>query len=150
MYQTCDPAVPDVVGAATVNDFIVAYTLTTAVELSNLDTEGSTIDCDRINMALVDAYNLLMSYKLLVNEISQQVIDLNLRRWMLILARYYLDTYKKQRDVVDEFEKLVKFLDDLAAGDAKGNYKMWNHNGRQAVWTSDSLSYLNRKDFGVY
>lgn len=148
----CDAAVPGVASAATVQDFIVAYTMVEAVELSNLDSGGSRIDCDRLNMALLDAYRELMSRKVLLSSQAGSVIDMNLRRWMLIIARYFLDTTRRREDVTTDYENLAKMLDDLAASssDASGGAgRIVNSNGKTAVYTAASLAKCNSKTFGV-
>lgn len=148
----CDQAVLGVASAATVQDFTTAYTMVEAVELSNLDSGGSRIDCDRLNMALLDAYRELMSRKLLLTSQSGAVIDMNLRRWMLIIARYFLDTTRRRTDVTADYENLAKLLDALGQSGAKSasdSYRVYNSNGKQAVFTADSIADQNSKAFGI-
>ena len=149
----CDPAVPANADAATVQDFITAFTMVEAVELSNLDSGGNSIDCSRLNMALADAYRLLQSEKVTMLSSAAQVVDLNLRRWMLIIARYYLDTVRRRQDVTDDYNAVMKLLADLHDASKNqsswGQYRLYNDNGKAAIWTEESLQRINSKTFGI-
>lgn len=142
----CDPSVPNVTNAATVNDFIIAYTLVEAVELSNLDSGGTAIDCIRLNKALTDAYIELMADKLLMTAPSAAVVDLNLNRWMLIIARYLLDTVRRRGDVVDDYKSLKDKLKDMYTKTAAGQrFNVSATYGKTARFTEKGLSnYTNR------
>ena len=150
--QTCDPAVPDVASAATVQDFIVAFTMIETIELSNLDSGGSSIDCGRINKALQDAYKLLMSSKVLLRPLAATVVDSNLNRWMLVIARYYLDTLRRRADVLADYKSVMDMLDKLGNSNAlsasQSPQRILNHNGKTAVFTQDSLANFNRRNAG--
>jgi hypothetical protein len=112
----CPVAVPQEPLAATIEDFVLAYGDVEAVELSNIDSVGSTIYCDRLNQALVDAYNYLQSVAALGGDSARLLVQSNLRRWMLILARYYLDSIRRRSDVTADFEQLAKLLNIARKG----------------------------------
>lgn len=149
MLETCDPAVPGVADAATVADFVLAFTTIEAVELSNLDSGGSSVDCDRINKALLDAYKLLVSYKGILVPAAAKVIDINLNRWMLILARYYLDTLRRRDDVSTDYKSVMDMLGKLSSSDVASASqfigKVYNSNGKSPVFTEQSLARVNRR-----
>lgn len=143
MLQSCQLAVPAVANAASVADFIVAYGMVETTELSNLDSSGSTIDCDRFNKALVDAYNWLQSKKLMLSQTLSAVIDLNLNRWMLQLARYYLDTIRRRPDVTYDYEKIVADIAVLErlAGNSFAQYSaISSENLKERRYTDASLA----------
>lgn len=156
----CEAAVPAVPTAATVQDFIVAYTMVETVELSNLDSAGSYIDCDRFNAALLAAYNYLMSAKLVLPPVGGLVIDQNLNRWMLMLARYYLDSVRRRPDVtadykavLDEIEKLRElkgFDGSIELPDGSSSPRVYLHTGKSPVWTEQSTEKYKKRDLGVY
>lgn len=120
---SCPPAIPDNPSAATVNDMVAALTLLEVTELSNLDSGGSFIDCDRINMALQDAYNLLMAYAEGASPSASRIIAANLRRWMIIIARYYLDSIRRRQDVADDYKLVMNSVTEvLTAGGINSVY----------------------------
>jgi len=148
----CGVAVPGVPNSATVEDFITAFTLVEAIELSNLDSGGSAIDCNRLNKALLDAYTELASAKLLLSAQAGRVIDANLNRWMLIIARYYLDSVRRRPDVTADYERVVNKLAELSnsSGDATGGAaRVYNHNGKRAVFTQESLKHFTSRTHGI-
>jgi hypothetical protein len=142
MANQCAPAVADPL-AATVDTFIRNTSVVEAVELSNIDSGGSSIDCERLNGALADAYALLKSEQLLLPSAAQEVISLNMSRWMVVIARYYLDNVRRRPDVTADFERVtskLKELSELSALDAsvaQGSISV--SFGKQPVWTQQSL-----------
>lgn len=114
--STCPVAVPSEPLAATVSDFLLAYGDVETVELSNIDAVSDTIDCDRMNLALVDAYDYLQSIASLGGAAAATLVRANLRRWMLILARYYLDSIRRRTDVTKDYELLQKLLEAVRRG----------------------------------
>lgn len=148
----CDLAVADPL-AASVADFILATTMVEAVELSNLDSGGSRIDCERLNMALRDAYNDLTSVRATLSPANAAIVTANLRRWMIIQARYYLDSVKRRTDVTEDFKLVQKRLEELkrpGANSAEEDlFRNSNVNGKRPVWTESSLLSYNSKTFGV-
>jgi phage gp36-like protein len=151
----CEPAVADPL-AATVDTFIRNTTVIEAVELSNLDSGGSSIDCERLNGALLDAYNELQGEKLLMPELCKQIVDANLSRWMVVIARYYLDNIRRRPDVTKDYELVLAKLKELhetkgSAGNGSGlapnTYSQISASfGKQPVWTQQSLKqYRSQK-----
>lgn len=127
----CQPAIPEDPAAATVNDMVAAFTLLEMTELSNLDTGGGYIDCDRINMALQDAYRLLTAYSAGSNPTTASVIAANLRRWMMIIARYYLDSVRRREDVAKDYDMVLSTLKEITnGGGMSSNYaEIWSEPG---------------------
>jgi hypothetical protein len=143
MANQCAPAVADPL-AATVSTLIRDTSVVEAVELSNIDSGGSSIDCERLNGALADAYALLKSEQLLLPSAAREVITLNLSRWMVIIARYYLDNVRRRPDVTADFERVMTKIKDLGlvsaldASAVQGSISATY--GKQPVWTQQSLS----------
>ena len=141
---TCSPAVDPLISpnAANVDDFITAFAMIEAIELSNLDSPGDTIDCTRINKALSDAYNLIQSAKVALAAQQIPVVDANLNRWMLIIARYYLDTIRRRPDVTYDYENVMKQIGSL--GPRINSVRHVRHTeGKTPHYTEASLARFN-------
>jgi phage gp36-like protein len=145
--------VPSVPTAATVADFVIAFTMIETIELSNLDSGGSSVDCTRINKALLDAYKLLTSCKVLLMPAAAAVVDANLNRWMLVIARYYLDTIRRRADVLADYKTVMDLLDKLSGAStvtaSQMPHQIRNHNGKTAVYTQTSLANFVKKSSGI-
>lgn len=158
--QRCEDAVPLEPTAATVQDCIVAWTMVEVVELSNLDSGGSHIDCDRFNSALLAAYNYLESAKLTMPAVGSLVINANLNRWMLMLARYYLDTVRRRPDVTADYKAVLTELDRLSklkgsaavaqTPDKSNEARVYVHTSKSPVWTEQSTQKYKARNLGVY
>lgn len=152
----CEPAVLDPL-AATVANFITALSMVEAVELSNLDSGGSYVDCDRLNMALQDAYAELTSLRLVLSSANYATVQANLRRWMIVIARYWLDTVRRRDDVTRDYDLLHRQIVELKASSKAGSatgaeadgFRNYHSEGKQPVWTQASLSRLNNKSYGI-
>lgn len=147
----CPIAVEGEPQAATAQDLVIALCEVEVAELSNLDSSGSTIDCERINKALLDAYRWLKSQQLLLAEPAKPVVDLNLNRWMIVVARFYLDTLRRRLDVAEDMQSL---RDDLAKASAVSAgsalraeevyREVWSQHQSSPVFTASSLAKANR------
>ena len=149
MPNQCPAAVVDPL-AATVAIFIRDTSVIEAVELSNLDSGGSSIDCERMNGALLDAYKWLQSEKLLLPDVCKQVIDMNLSRWMVVVARYFLDNIRRRPDVTADYEIVRTALQDLHKVKASsGNSILYSQIsatfGKTPVWTQKSLEQYRKQ-----
>lgn len=158
-YKDCPIAVPTVPTAATVTDFVLVYTLQETLELTNLDTMGPieelVVQCDRLNKALRDAYDFVGSYLGISTPMGRTAILGNLNRAMLIIARYYLDSTRMRPDVRQNYEDILKWLDNtarLSADNAGGNGTLEPGAGRirsfanPRIYTQESLrSYRNER-----
>lgn len=150
MPNQCPAAVVDPL-AATVAIFIRDTSVIEAVELSNLDSGGSSIDCERMNGALLDAYQWLQSEKLLLPDVCRQVIDMNLSRWMVIVARYFLDNIRRRPDVTADYEMVRTALQDLhkvnaSSGNSSTLYSQISATfGKTPVWTQKSLEQYRKQ-----
>lgn len=108
---------------ATVEDFIDTYGQLEAIELSNIDdsTQESIYNV-RIQRALDLAFSEVMSYDALCKFAGKYAIRLSLKRLMLIIARYYLDSIERREDVIVEYEKSMEFLEkcqEVSSKDSK-------------------------------
>jgi phage gp36-like protein len=95
--------------SASPDDFIVAYGLKEAIQLTNIDDAGATsVNVAKLRMAIQDANSLIDSYIEQSGKAGQVLITSNRRRTALIVARYYLDTVRRRDDVRADFESCLK------------------------------------------
>jgi len=97
---------------ATPDDFVLAYGLKEAIQISNLDDADATQpNTDKIWMAIQDACALIDNYIIQASRGGKLIISSNRRRTALIIARYYLDTVRRREDVKNDYELALKELD---------------------------------------
>ena len=97
---------------ATPDDFILAYGLREAIQLSNLDDADATQpNTDKIWMAIQDACALIDNYIVQASRGGRLLISSNRRRTALIIARYYLDSVRRREDVKDDYERCITELE---------------------------------------
>ena len=97
--------------SASPDDFIVAYGLKEAIQLTNIDdAAATTVNVAKMRMAIQDANSLIDSYIEQSGKAGQVLITSNRRRTALIIARYYLDTVRRRDDVRADFEGCLKQL----------------------------------------
>lgn len=97
---------------ATPDDFILAYGLREAVQITNIDdADAAQPNTDRLWMAIQDADALIDSYINQSTKAGKLLVSSNRRRTALILARYYLDTVRRREDVLRDYERAIKELD---------------------------------------
>lgn len=97
--------------SASPDDFILAYGLKEAIQLTNIDDASATsINVAKLRMAIQDANSLIDSYIEQSGKAGQVLITSNRRRTALIVARYYLDTIRRRDDVRADFESCLKQL----------------------------------------
>jgi phage gp36-like protein len=97
--------------SASPDDFILAYGLKEAIQLTNIDDAAATsINVAKLRMAIQDANSLIDSYIEQSGKAGQVLITSNRRRTALIIARYYLDSVRRRDDVRADFESCLKQL----------------------------------------
>ena len=97
---------------ATPDDFVLAYGLKEAIQLSNIDDADATQPNDqKIWMAIEDATALIDNYIEQANRGGKLLISSSRRRTSLIIARYYLDTVRRREDVKGDYERAITELD---------------------------------------
>lgn len=97
---------------ATPDDFILAYGLREAIQLSNIDdADASQPNTDKIWMAIQDASALIDNYIIQASRSGKLLISSNRRRTALIIARYYLDSVRRREDVKNDYERCISELD---------------------------------------
>ena len=97
--------------SATPDDFILAYGLREAIQLSNIDDgDASQPNTDKIWMAIQDACALIDNYIMQAGKAGKLLISSNRRRTALIIARYYLDSVRRREDVKGDYEQCLKEL----------------------------------------
>ena len=97
---------------ATPDDFILAYGLKEAIQLSNIDDADAVQPNDiKIWMAIEDATALIDNYIEQAGRGGKLLISSNRRRTALIIARYYLDTVRRREDVKNDYERAIVELD---------------------------------------
>ena len=97
---------------ATPDDFILAYGLREAIQISNLDDADATQpNSDKIWMAIQDACALIDNYIVQASRGGRLLISSNRRRTALIIARYYLDSVRRREDVKNDYERCITELE---------------------------------------
>jgi phage gp36-like protein len=97
--------------SATPDDFIIAYGLKEAIQLTNIDDAGATtVNVAKLRMAIQDANSLIDSYIEQSGKAGMVLITSNRRRTALTIARYYLDTVRRRDDVYKDYEAALKQL----------------------------------------
>ena len=97
--------------SASPDDFIVAYGLKEAIQLTNIDdAAATTVNVAKLRMAIQDANSLIDSYIEMSGKAGMVLISSNRRRTALTIARYYLDTVRRREDVRADFESCLKQL----------------------------------------
>jgi phage gp36-like protein len=95
--------------SASPDDFIVAYGLKEAIQLTNIDdAAATTVNVAKLRMAIQDANSLIDSYIEQSGKAGMVLITSNRRRTALIIARYYLDTVRRREDVKADYETALK------------------------------------------
>lgn len=97
--------------SASPDDFIVAYGLKEAIQLTNIEDASATgVNVAKLRMAIQDANSLIDSYIEQSGKAGMVLITSNRRRTALIIARYYLDTVRRREDVKADYETALKQL----------------------------------------
>jgi phage gp36-like protein len=97
---------------ATPDDFVMAYGLKEAIQLTNIDDAAATsVNQAKLWMAIQDANSLIDSHIEQAGKAGQVIISSNRKRTALIVARYYLDTVRRRDDVYRDYENCLKLLD---------------------------------------
>ena len=95
--------------SASPDDFIVAYGLKEAIQLTNIeDAAATTVNVAKLRMAIEDANSLIDSYIEQSGKAGMVLITSNRRRTALTIARYYLDTVRRREDVFKDYEAALK------------------------------------------
>ena len=98
--------------SATPDDFVMAYGLREAIQLTNIDDADATQpNTEKLWMAIQDATALIDNYITQATRAGSLLISSNRRRTALIIARYYLDTVRRREDVKNDYESAIKELD---------------------------------------
>lgn len=97
---------------ASPDDFVLAYGLKEAIQLTNIDDASATsVNMAKLRMAIEDANALIDSYIEQSGKAGKVLITSNRRRTALILARYYLDTVRRREDIYKDYTEALKQLD---------------------------------------
>ena len=95
--------------SASPDDFIVAYGLKEAIQLTNIDDAAATsVNVAKLQMAIQDANSLIDSYIEQSGKAGMVLITSNRRRTALVIARYYLDTVRRREDVYKDYDAALK------------------------------------------
>jgi phage gp36-like protein len=98
--------------AATPDDFILAYGLKEAIQITNIDdADAAQPNVVRLEMAIQDACALIDSYINQSTKAGKLLVSSNRRRTSLIIARYYLDTVRRREDILKDYERAIKELE---------------------------------------
>lgn len=98
--------------SASPDDFIIAYGLKEAIQLTNIDdASANSVNVAKMRMAIEDANALIDSYIEQSGKAGKVLITSNRRRTALIIARYYLDNVRRREDVFKDYTEALKQLD---------------------------------------
>jgi phage gp36-like protein len=98
--------------SASPDDFIIAYGLKEAIQLTNIDDSSATsVNVAKMRMAIEDANALIDSYIEQSGKAGKVLITSNRRRTALIITRYYLDNVRRREDVYKDYVEALKQLD---------------------------------------
>ena len=98
--------------AATPDDFVMAYGMREATQISNIDDADATSpNNEKIWMAIQDACALIDNYISVASRAGKLLISSSRRRTSLIIARYYLDTVRRREDVKADYEAAIGELE---------------------------------------
>jgi phage gp36-like protein len=98
--------------SATPDDFILAYGLREAIQITNIDNaDADQPNTEKLWMAIEDAAALVDNYIQQAQRAGKLLISSNRRRTTLIIARYYLDTIRRREDVKADYEQCITELD---------------------------------------
>lgn len=143
-----------------VQDFIDFFGITESIEISNLENpENQYINEERIENALNTAYEFIMGYEALCQYPGKVAIRKSIKRLMLDIGRYLLDSLQRREDVTTNYENCIDFLKlcidnkdglvnitdeealELGLNRSKISYRV----GRRA-FTDDNLSKYRNQD----
>ena len=97
---------------ATPDDFVLAYGLREAIQLTNIDdADAIQPNNEKLWMAIEDATSLIDNYITQAGRAGKVLISSSRRRTALIIARYYLDTVRRREDVKADYEQSIVELD---------------------------------------
>ena len=126
--------------APTPDDFILMFGQKEAIQISNIDDASATApNLSRIWIALQDACALIDSYVVISSRSCFSIVSSNRRRTACIIARYYLDSVRRRKDVTDDYERCLKEIksncdefkapvnpgDELAKDTPQGIMRVW-------------------------
>lgn len=94
-----------------VDDFVNFFGLKESIEISNLEdaSEGS-VNRDKIQIALDIAYEFIMSYDSLCQLPGKIALRRAIKRLVLDISRYFLDTLQRREDVTTNYNNCIEFL----------------------------------------
>jgi len=146
-----------------VQDFIDFFGVTESIEISNLENpENQYINEERIEYSLNTSYEFIMGYDALCQYPGKVAIRKSIKRLMLDISRYLLDSLQRREDVTTNYQNCIEFLNRcvenkdglidisdeealelglLGLNKSKISYKA----GRRA-FTDDSLSKYRKQD----
>lgn len=125
--------------AATPDDFILAFGLREAIQLTNIDdADAIQPNTERLWMAIQDANALIDSYINQSTKAGKLLVSSNRRRTSMIIARYYLDSVRRREDITQDYERAIKELEaattynmavrpdeEMAINSPKGLLRSW-------------------------
>lgn len=153
LVNLLEPREPDI--EADVQAFIDVYGWKEAVEISNLDNPAAqTPNYERIARAIADARVFIESYIAAATWAGKAVIRGSQSRTELIIARYYLDSKRRRRDVLEDYERALQMIESARQIDTpppqddgegqrylfkvspkEGRYNRYTKKGLKGWWT---------------
>jgi phage gp36-like protein len=94
------------------DDFIQMFGKREAIQITNLDNPYSqVVQTERIEAALRDAHALIDSYIYQAPLAGKRLVSSTRKRTACIIARYYLDSVRRRKDVLEDYERVIKELE---------------------------------------
>lgn len=96
----------------TVENFVQFFGQMEAIELSNLEdpSNGYVVE-EKIQNAMDVAYEFVMSYDSLCALPGKVAIRKAIKRLVLDISRYFLDSLQRREDVTTNYNNCIEFLD---------------------------------------
>ena len=119
-----------IIPAVSVADFVARYGTVEALEISQLhDPNATTIDENRIEVALYDAQCWLHSYLLAMEALGRELIAPSATRFICAGARYLLDTLRRREVVIQEWDAVTREINRFAQESTRLSKWRNNNNG---------------------
>jgi phage gp36-like protein len=97
----------------TPDDFIQMYGLKEAIQISNIDDASACEpNLGRIWRALQDACALIDAYISQTQAACIKIVSSTRARTACIIARYYLDSVRRRKDITEDYERAIKEIND--------------------------------------
>lgn len=100
---------------ATIDNYVTVYGLQETIQVSNDDNNAATtINTKRMNYELKAAAQFLINYIKISQWAGRALLIGEFNRTQLVITRYFLHNKRKPAAVVNEYEKIVQWIDQVS------------------------------------